>query len=86
MYCRCMSTRTISVRLDAYGRRNKAKRTSAESFSDVIMRARWDTEPVTAAEYLRHLRERGPTYRPNELDAVEDAKGSGRPPENAWAG
>ncbi len=81
-----MSTKTISVRLDAYERLKKAKRSSAESFSDVIMRARWEAEPVTAEAYLRHLRERGPTYRPDELDLVEDAKRSGHPPEDKWAG
>lgn len=85
VYFLCMSTKTISVRLDAYERLKRAKRSSAESFSDVIMRARWDAEPVTAGDYLRLVRERGPTFRPDELDAVEEGKGADHPPEDKWA-
>ena len=69
VYYLCMSSKTISVHLDAYQRLKRAKRSASESFSDVIMRARWDAEPVTAAAYLRLVRERGPLYHPEELDA-----------------
>lgn len=79
-----MPTKTISVRLEAYERLKRAKRDSSESFSDVIMRARWDTEPVTAAGYLRLIRERGPLYRAEELAGVEGVKQEDRPPKDKW--
>lgn len=79
-----MSTKTISVKLDAYERLKRAKRDPSESFSDVIMRARWDSEPVTGASYLRLIRERGPLYGADELAGVEDVKGEDRPPEDSW--
>ncbi|MBI2071533.1 MAG: hypothetical protein HYT81_00620 [Gemmatimonadetes bacterium] len=79
-----MATKTISVHLAAYERLKRAKRDSSESFSDVIMRARWDTEPVTAAGLLRLVRERGPLYRPEELAGVEILKRDDRPPRDKW--
>jgi hypothetical protein len=79
-----MPTKTISVHVDAYERLKRAKRTSSESFSDVIMRARWDSEPLTAAAYLRLARERGPSYRTEELDSVDAANAADRPPRDKW--
>ncbi len=80
-----MATKTISVRIEAYERLRRAKREPSESFSDVIMRARWDDQPYTGAELLQHVRERGPLYRTEELRAIEDAKRTVRPPEDKWA-
>jgi hypothetical protein len=79
-----MSTKTISVRIEAYERLRRAKRDSSESFSDVIMRARWDTEPMSAAAYLGLVRERGPLYTTDELAGIEAAKASDRPPRDKW--
>jgi Putative antitoxin len=79
-----MPTRTISVRDEAYERLVRARKAPAESFSDVIMRARWDEEPTTAADYLRLVRERGPTYGAGELGAVEDLKRNDRVPRDKW--
>lgn len=71
VYCLCMmATKTISLRLEAYERLRRAKR-DGESFSDVVMRARWDDVPVTGRELLSVMRERGPVYTSRELDAVE---------------
>lgn len=80
-----MATKTISVRIEAYERLRRAKRNRSESFSDVIMRARWDDQPYSGAELLAHLRERGPLYQAEELEAVEEAKRDDRPPEDKWA-
>jgi len=79
-----MATKTISVHLDAYERLKRAKRTSSESFSDVIMRARWDADPMTAGAYLQLVRERGSLYRTEELDAVDAAKAADLPPRDKW--
>ncbi|MBI4421298.1 MAG: antitoxin VapB family protein [Gemmatimonadetes bacterium] len=79
-----MSTKTISVRVEAYERLKRAKRDPSESFSDVILRARWDASPTTAADYLGVVRERGPLYRPEELAGVEAIKGEDQPPKDKW--
>lgn len=79
-----MATKTISVHLEAYERLARAKRSRSESFSDVIMRARWDTEPVTAGAYVRLVRERGPLFETAELDDMEAVKTADRPPRDKW--
>ncbi len=80
-----MSTKTISVRDEAYRRLVAARRTPHESFSEVIMRARWESEPVTAGALLALVRERGPIYADAELDAVTELKKADRPPRDKWA-
>lgn len=79
-----MPTKTISVRVEAYERLARARKTPAESFSDVIMRARWDRVPVTAGDYLRLARERGPLYGPAELTNLETHDALDRPPRDKW--
>lgn len=79
-----MATKTISVRVDAYERLTRARKSPSESFSDVIMRARWEHEPTTAAAYLKLVRERGPVYGAAALKDVERVKREDRPPGNKW--
>ena len=79
-----MSTKTISLTFEAYQRLRRARRRPNESFSSVVMRARWADEPVDGAEYLRMVRERGPLYSVDELKAVEEAKESDIPPSDKW--
>lgn len=68
-----MPSKTISLRMEAYERLRRAKR-DGESFSDVVMRARWDDVPVTGEELLTLVRERGPLYTSEELRDVEGTK------------
>ena len=84
MHGSCMATKTISLTLDAYERLRRAKEHSGESFSEVVMRATWDNLPVTAGEFLRRVRERGPTYGPEQLDYLDELKASDAPPEDKW--
>ena len=81
-----MSTKTISVRIEAYERLRRARRDPGESFSDVILRAHWAESPVTAGEYAALVRERGPVYRSDQLAAIEEAKRGDKPPTDKWAG
>lgn len=76
-----MATKTISLRLEAYERLRRAKH-PGESFSDVVMRARWVDQPATAREFLSHIKERGPLYRLRELDAIEELGSTDRPPDD----
>lgn len=83
MHSLCMATKTISLRIEAYEKLRRAKR-GGESFSDVVMRARWDDAAVSAGELLRRVRERGPLFNPEELDRIEAVKDEDRPPDDKW--
>ncbi len=85
MHYSCMATKTISLTINAYQRLRRAKRHAGESFSDVVMRAVWDEEPITAGAFLKQVRERGPYYAPAELDRLEELKASDSPPEDKWS-
>ncbi|MEK6686878.1 MAG: antitoxin VapB family protein [Gemmatimonadota bacterium] len=80
-----MTTKTISLKEEAYERLRRAKRDPSESFSDVVLRARWDDTPITTGGLLRLVRERGPLYSATELDAIEAANRSDLPPTDKWA-
>jgi hypothetical protein len=80
-----MASKTISVHLDAYEQLKRARNDPSESFSEVIMRARWDAEPMTAGEYLRLVRARGPIFSTEELDRIDAAKREDRPPRDKWS-
>ncbi|HEX9729826.1 MAG TPA: hypothetical protein VGA37_15120 [Gemmatimonadales bacterium] len=80
-----MATKTISLRIEAYDRLRQARLRPDESFSDVVLRARWDTVPLTAGELLASVRERGPGYSAEGLAAVEALKASDRAPRDKWS-
>ena len=85
MHILCMATKTISVRLEAYEKLRRARRFSGESFSEVILRARWDGETLTGAELLARCRERGAHFSEAELAEIEQAKADQEAPEDKWA-
>ncbi len=49
------------------------------------MRARWDDQTVSAKELLSLVRERGPLYGTDELDAIDELKAEGTPPTDKWS-
>lgn len=79
-----MPTKTISLRVEAYEKLRAARRFAGESFSEVVLRAEWPEDTVTAGGLLRELRERGPLLGDEELDRIERAKRSDSPPEDKW--
>ncbi len=79
-----LATKTISLRVEAYERLRRARTRPNESFSDVVMRARWDDQTVTGGELLVLLRERGPLYDADELDVIDELKSEGRAPADKW--
>jgi predicted CopG family antitoxin len=79
-----MSTKTISLRLEAYLRLKRAKRSPRESFSDVVMRAEWPDAGLTGRDLLALYERRGPYLSEEALDRIEAAKGEDRPPEDKW--
>ena len=80
-----MATKTISLRVEAYEKLRRARTRPNESFSDVVMRARWDDQTVTGGELLALVRERGPLYDRDELDAIDELKSEGKAPADKWS-
>lgn len=59
-----MARKTVSLSLDAYERLRAARRHPGESFSQVILRARWPELTITGGELLQLMRDRGRASRP----------------------
>jgi hypothetical protein len=66
-----MSTKTISLKREAYDRLRAARRYPEESFSEVVLRATWPEDTVTASNLLRLYRGRRPRLPERLLDRVE---------------
>jgi predicted CopG family antitoxin len=79
-----MATKTISLRLEAYERLRTARRYPDESFSQVILRARWPEETVSAADLLARRRETGPLLSDEILNTIENLKRTEGPPADKW--
>ena len=80
---RNMTTKTISVDLDAYDRLRHARIRPDESFSQVIKRARWDASPSTAEALLKAL-EQAPVLNEEVIQRLEAVQREDVAPENAW--
>ena len=69
-----MSTKTISLKKQAYERLRAARRYPTESFSEVVLRAAWPEDTVTARAWLE-LRKTGRRYPSDaDLDRIEALK------------
>lgn len=86
VHSKCMAVRTISLKTEAYERLKAARRYPTESFSEVVLRATWPEDTVTAAGLLTLLRTAPPWLTDDELAAIEAAKAADAPPEDKWAG
>lgn len=81
-----MSARNVSLKDEAYDRLRAARRYPAESFSEVVLRATWPEDTVTAGALLARLRSRGPHFSPAELDRMDTVRRDDTLPEDKWAG
>jgi hypothetical protein len=80
-----MAVKTVSLKTEAYERLRAARRYPGESFSEVILRARWPEDTITGEELLRRCRDRKAWFTGTELSAIEAAIAADRPPEDKWA-
>ncbi|HEX6903381.1 MAG TPA: hypothetical protein VF789_26930 [Thermoanaerobaculia bacterium] len=80
-----MATKTISLQLQAYLKLRNARQHPNESFSQVVLRARWPEKTVTAGEWLAMRRERGPHFSAETLRRIEELKAEQVPPEELGA-
>ncbi len=79
-----MSSKTISLSIPAYERLRKARLAPGESFSQVVLRARWEDDTVSAGDLLRRVRETESTLTSDQLDELEHIHVTRRPPEDKW--
>lgn len=80
-----MASKTISVSTQAYDRLRAHRHDRGDSFSRVIMRARWDDTTVTGAELLERITGTPPCFSDLELDRIEAAKCADVPPVDKWS-
>lgn len=80
-----MSTKTISLKKEAYDRLRAARRYPTESFSEVVLRAAWPEDTITAKALLERHRT-GPHFSADEISRVAKLKTRDRAPEDKWAG
>ena len=78
-----MTTKTISVDLDAYDRLRRARIRPDEPFSQVIKRARWDAPSATGAALLAAL-QNAPLADDAVIERLEATQQEDGTPENAW--
>ncbi|HKK17176.1 MAG TPA: hypothetical protein VJ952_00730 [Opitutales bacterium] len=69
-----MSSKTISLSEQAYRRLQRQRQGPGDSFSRIVMRARWEDESVTAGELLDLWQKEPPFFTDSELDAIGSAK------------
>jgi predicted CopG family antitoxin len=81
-----VSTKTISLKIEAYDRLRGARRYPSESFSEIVLRATWPEDTITARELLQVGRTRRVRLSSEELDRLDALDRGDTPPEDKWAG
>jgi hypothetical protein len=80
-----MGTKTISLKDEAYERLRSARRYPGESFSEVVLRATWPEDTVTARGLLESLRSGArPRLTDDDLDRLEALERADVPSEDKW--
>jgi predicted CopG family antitoxin len=79
-----VSTKTISLKTEAYERLRAAKRFPGESFSEVVLRAMWPEDTVTARGLLALWRQSHAHFSDADLDRIEMFRRGNLPPADKW--
>jgi hypothetical protein len=77
--------KTISLKAEAYERLRAARRYPEESFSEVVLRASWPEDTITARAFLDLHRAGRRYFSDEELDRVDALKRHDAVPEDKWA-
>lgn len=80
-----MGTKTVSLKDEAYERLRAARRYPDESFSEVVLRATWPEDTITARGLLDLHRTGRRYFSDEELDRIETLKRHDAVPEDKWA-
>jgi hypothetical protein len=72
MHIACMATKTISLKVEAWERLRRARRSPTESYSEVVMRAQWPEMGITGGELLGVYLSEGPHFTAEALDRMSD--------------
>ena len=86
MHIAQIGTETISLKDEAYRRLKAARRYPDESFSEVVLRASWPEDTITARALLALLGSRRGHLSPEAVERVAALKERDQPPEDKWAG
>ncbi|MEX1037769.1 MAG: antitoxin VapB family protein [Acidimicrobiia bacterium] len=81
--CR-ISTKTISIDMEAYERLSRARKSPSESFSKVIKRAQWPEDERTARGLLHDL-ESAPVADRETIERLDRVQKSDAPPQDPWS-
>lgn len=79
-----MATKTISLRIEAWERLRRARRSPDESFSEVVLRAEWPDRGMTARELRAVYQREGAQLSRDALDRIEEAVGTDEIPRDKW--
>jgi hypothetical protein len=79
-----MSTKTISIDLEAYEKLSRARISPKDSFSRVIKRAKWEMPAKTCGDLLQSLANM-PAADDDVLDRLERAQVEDKTPDHPWA-
>lgn len=85
MHIACMATKTISLKTEAYNRLRDARRYPDESFSEVVLRATWPEDTVSAGAFLNLIRSSRVPLTEDEWARVDAAKRADQAPEDKWS-
>ena len=80
-----MGIKTVSLKDEAYDKLRAARRYPAESFSEVVLRASWPEDTITAGELLKRLKS-GVRLTVDDIADIEELKKKDKPPVDKWAG
>lgn len=81
-----MGTKTITLSEAAYRRLRARRRGKRDSFSQIVMRAKWDDEAVTAGDLLEMWRGEPPFFSGEDLAEIESTKCHADSPVDKWSG
>ncbi len=82
-----MATKTISIELDVYDRLSSLKKTTRESFSQVLRRGKWDSEVSTGGSILDFYKKKIASkhlIKEEDLTKLEDMQTSDLPAKDKW--